>query len=350
MRMRQKGFFHRHGYTLLFSLVLLSLTAFVMLDTFVLPTAVAAAQTTTAATGTNVVESQDTAVESASADTSVDTTAQSVDAAAVTTEVATQAAAAATPEATQSAEPVISESSYSGNGVNIVITTVRVSDTTAYVADVQLTSADSLKTALAQNTFGTNIAQTTSDMAEQSSAILAINGDYYGANKRGYVIKNGVLYRDTIRQGDETEDLVIYVDGSFAIIDENDISAQELIDSGVVQLFAFGPALVENGELAVSANEEVTQAKTSNPRTAIGIIDDLHYIIVVSDGRTSESEGLSLLDLAKLMQSYGCTTAYNLDGGGSSTMVFNGTVVNKPTTNGKTITEREVSDIVYIAA
>lgn len=73
---------------------------------------------------------------------------------------------------------------------------------------------------------------------------------------------------------------------------------------------------------------------TSNPRTAIGIIDECHYILVVSDGRTSESEGLSLYELATIMQDYGCTTAYNLDGGGSSTMYFLGEVVNKPTTNG----------------
>ena len=52
----------------------------------------------------------------------------------------------------------------------------------------------------------------------------------------------------------------------------------------------------------------------SNPRTAIGIIDENHYIIVVSDGRTSESEGLSLYQLAEVMKSYGVKTAYNLDG------------------------------------
>ena len=47
------------------------------------------------------------------------------------------------------------------------------------------------------------------------------------------------------------------------------------------------------------------------------------------------------------MQSLGVKTAYNLDGGGSSTMVFNGQLVNKPTTTGR-ISERGVSDIVYI--
>ena len=87
---------------------------------------------------------------------------------------------------------------------------------------------------------------------------------------------------------------------------------------------------------------------TSNPRTAIGIYDDLHYVFVVSDGRTDESEGLSLYQLAEFMQSLGVTTAYNLDGGGSSTMYCNGEIVNNPTTNGKSIKERKVSDIVYV--
>ena len=108
-----------------------------------------------------------------------------------------------------------------------------------------------------------------------------------------------------------------------------------------------GPSLVENGEIVVDTNSEVGQSMSSNPRTAIGIIDENHYIIIVSDGRTSESEGLSLYEIAEIMKSYGVKTAYNLDGGGSSTMYFNGQVINKPTTNGN-ISERAVSDIVYI--
>ena len=99
---------------------------------------------------------------------------------------------------------------------------------------------------------------------------------------------------------------------------------------------------------STSQNEEVGRAMANNPRTAIGIIDDLHYILVVSDGRTNESQGLSLYELAQVMQQYGCKTAYNLDGGGSSTMYFNGQVINNPTTNGNRISERSVSDIVYI--
>uniref|UniRef100_UPI0028D7E742 phosphodiester glycosidase family protein n=1 Tax=uncultured Streptococcus sp. TaxID=83427 RepID=UPI0028D7E742 len=142
-------------------------------------------------------------------------------------------------------------------------------------------------------------------------------------------------------------DLAIYKDGSFKIIYENEISADQLVEDGVVNFLAFGPALVENGEIVVNTKSEVGQSMASNPRTAIGIIDENHYIIIVSDGRTSESQGLSLYEMAEVMKSYGVKTAYNLDGGGSSTLYFNGQVINKPTTNGN-ISERAVSDIVYI--
>jgi exopolysaccharide biosynthesis protein len=86
----------------------------------------------------------------------------------------------------------------------------------------------------------------------------------------------------------------------------------------------------------------------NNPRTAIAYVEPLHYLIVVSDGRTSESKGLKLYQMANFLKGLGATVAYNLDGGGSSTMYFGGKVINNPTTNGKTISEREVSDIVYI--
>ena len=104
---------------------------------------------------------------------------------------------------------------------------------------------------------------------------------------------------------------------------------------------------MDSGAVTVSENEEVGQAMASNPRTAIGYIDDLHYVFVVSDGRTDESAGLSLYQLAQFMQGLGCQCAYNLDGGGSSTMYFDGDIINNPTTNGETH-ERRVSDIVYL--
>ena len=240
-----------------------------------------------------------------------------------------------------------SDTSYSDDNISITLTEKTVSNTQVYIADITVSSAEYLKTALAQNTYGTNVTAKTSVTAANNNAILAVNGDYYGANSTGYVIRNGVVYRDTVREDSSNGDLAIYKDGSFKIIYEDEISADQLVKDGVVNLLAFGPSVVENGEIVVDTNSEVGQSMASNPRTAIGIIDENHYIIVVSDGRTSESQGLSLYELAEVMKSYGVKTAYNLDGGGSSTLYFNGQVINKPTTNGN-ISERTVSDIVYI--
>ena len=227
---------------------------------------------------------------------------------------------------------------------SITVTQYQEYDTAIYVADITVSSAEIIKTALANDTYGKNITAYTSTIASENQAVFAINGDYYGAQESGYVIRNGVAYRET---SDGEDILVLYADGSMKVLDSDDVTVQELLDQGVWQAWSFGPGLLSDGEVTVGENTEVSRAMNSNPRTAIGQIDDNHYVFVVSDGRTDESKGLSLYELAEFMESLGCRTAYNLDGGGSSTMYFNGSVVNNPTTNGR-IKERAVSDIVYI--
>ena len=234
---------------------------------------------------------------------------------------------------------------YSDSKSKITVTQYRAYDSNIYVADVEVTDGTSILSAFANNTYGRNITDTTSDMAEENNAVLAINGDYYGARQSGYVIRNGVVYRS---QGSNGEDMVISKDGSLSFISESDTTTDSLIQKQTWQVLSFGPVLVENGQVAVSENDEVGMAMASNPRTAIGTVAKNHYLFVVSDGRTSESAGLSLYELANFMKSLGATNVYNLDGGGSSTMVFQGEVVNKPTTNGNKISERAVSDILYI--
>ena len=234
---------------------------------------------------------------------------------------------------------------YSDSKSKITVTQYRAYDSNIYVADVEVTDGTSILSAFANNTYGRNITDTTSDMAEENNAVLAINGDYYGARQSGYVIRNGVVYRS---QGSSGEDMVISKDGSLSFISESDTTTDSLMQKQAWQVLSFGPVLVENGEVAVSENDEVGMAMASNPRTAIGTVAKNHYLFVVSDGRTSESAGLSLYELANFMKSLGATNVYNLDGGGSSTMVFQGEVVNNPTTNGNKISERAVSDILYI--
>lgn len=309
----------RHFANMVFALILATYTVYAALDTFVivrvltpdtLPTATAEAST--APTG---------------APTAVPTATES-------------------PAEQTTTAPISTDTEYHDDQIDIVLTTMRVENTTVYVADVQIADISLLKTALAGNTYARNLTETTSAQAANAGAILAINGDYYGAQERGYVLRNGVLYRASAQSG--TDALVIAADGNFRIINEGETSADTLVREGAWQVLTFGPALINGGQVTVSSSDEVGRAMTSNPRTAIGQISEGHYLLVVSDGRTKESTGLSLRQLAELMQSLGAQVAYNLDGGGSSTMVFQGRVVNNPTTNGRSIRERSVSDIVYI--
>lgn len=256
--------------------------------------------------------------------------------------VASDAETVAQEASSRAADPVITENSYTDENMQIIIETVQKYDSTLYVADIQVSDPAYLKTAFANSTYGRNIKATTSETAAAQNAIFAINGDYYGFRDTGYVLRNGVIYRDTAGEGDA---LVVDNQGNLSVIGESQVNLASL-SSNAWQVLSFGPGLVENGQIAVDGTSEVGQSMGSNPRTAIGQISELHYLVIVSDGRMDDSAGLSLLELAQEFQERGCTIAYNLDGGGSSTMVFNGEIVNKPT-DGKSSGEREVSDIVY---
>lgn len=334
-------------WAITYSVVLAAFTVFVMLDTFVIPkegkkveiidfssltgTSAAPVTSTTAATTSKPAEST---TPSGSTDDTTSTEATTTEA--TTTE-------ATTTEKPPVSVPVITENSYKDDNISIEIKTVRQYDTQMYIADIKISSVEYLKTALAKNTYGRNIRQRTSDMAEEHNAIFAINGDYYGFRDFGYVIRNGVLYRET--PGYESA-FAIFLDGTMASIDLSETSAKSLYEQGAYQVLSFGPTILENSEILIDKDYEIGIALSSNPRTAIGMVEPLHYVAIVSDGRTSESAGLSLYELASIFRDNGCTLAYNLDGGGSATMWFNGKVLNV-LTDGENDTERKVSDIVY---
>ena len=249
---------------------------------------------------------------------------------------------------------VTTDTSYISDSSNISISMVTTGSgdgtVTYYVADVVLDDATTLQSAFANNSFGENITETTSAIAEANNAIFAINGDYYGFRDTGIVIRNGVVFRDEgARQG-----LAFYRDGTVKVYDETATTAEQLLADGVWNTLSFGPSLLDNGEVADGIEDVEVDTNFGNhsiqgeqPRTAVGIIDENHLVFVVVDGRSpGYSAGVTMTGLAEIMQGLGATTAYNIDGGGSSTMYFNGGLVNNPLGENK---ERGTSDILYIA-
>ena len=284
-----------------------------------------------------------------------------IDHVAISDVAAYEAAVAPAPAATFGSQspptttaPVVTATTYTNGATSIEVSTVAEgtgsNKVTYYVADVTVGDASVVRGGFAENKFGRNIVADTSDIAASYNAVFAVNGDYYGFRTDGILIRNGVLYRDSgARTG-----LALYRNGTMAVYDERSTTGAELLAAGVWNTLSFGPGLVIDGEIVkgidqgeIDNNFGLRSIQGNNPRTGIGLIDANHFVFVVVDGRSSGySRGVTMTEFAQIFKDLGATVAYNLDGGGSSTMYFHGELVNNP--QGRR-DERAISDILYVA-
>lgn len=215
-----------------------------------------------------------------------------------------------------------------------------------FAADIRLTDISQFSYAFANEKFSKHT-ETVSDIADRHDPLLAVNGDFCGFHDHGVIIRGGKLFR---KQNSSRALLIVGADGKLSILtdrtEKQGLVAERLLSEGVWHTFEFGPALVENGE-AVKLHSTILRVEEGylEPRTAIGQYadDPLHYLILVVDGRREGySEGCDLPTLQKLFLDYGVETAFNLDGGGSTTLYYDGEVINRPASG----EERKVSDII----
>lgn len=244
--------------------------------------------------------------------------------------------------------PTYTEWSYLDNNLSLQIETYRQYDTTIHLAHIELTDLAMLKTALADDTYGKNITEKTSEMAERKNAIFAISGDYYGYRDYGFVVRNGVLYRTANRMSGIDDSLILSQDGTLLVVDEVLTTREELLAMNPLHAWSFGPTLIKNGQIVVTADSKVPYEYISNPRTAMAQVAPGEFYFLVSEGRTEDDKGLSLLELAQLLHELGAVTAYNLDGGGTATMWFNGRILNELVHPGSSTGERNISDMIYL--
>lgn len=160
-------------------------------------------------------------------------------------------------------------------------------------------------------------------LARRYRAVLAITGDnltHAETETKGILIRNGKVY--SANQAQDT--LAFYSDDlSVKVFKAKTVTAQELIDQGVLNTFSFGPTLLVDGVRDLESKR--SQLGRANPRCGIGMVEPGYYIAITVDGRQSDhSVGMSLDEFAQLFYFYGCELAYNLDGGSSTAMVFMG--------------------------
>lgn len=250
-------------------------------------------------------------------------------------------------------EPIWTENSYQSEDVNITISTMRYGKSDVYVADIYVRSVECFQRVHAGGAYGKTTAKVRK-MAAESGAILAMTGDSGHYFSKGWAVSNGVINRDTENR---KRDLgIVYRDGTMVGLSNADIDYAQIradADAGKIwHIFLFGPNLMDAEGKAypedVFAENEV---RYPNPRSVIGYFEPGHYCFVQVDGRGTKSAiearktsvGLEMAELALLMEEIGCKAAYNLDGGQSSMMVFNGEIYSTPYHGG-----RNVGDAVII--
>ena len=181
------------------------------------------------------------------------------------------------------------------------------------------------------------------DLIANHPSVLAVSDDMYGLrltpvgkgktkyDYHGVIIRNSEVIATKTRNSRKKRNwpnldtMAVYADGSMKTFDCDALTAEEYLEQGAVQVFAFGPWLLSGGEIHPNL-EKINNY--SEPRVALGMIEPYHYILIVTAGRpTSKYQGYKLTWLAEKMLEYGCTEALNLDGGDTVALAFNNKVI-----------------------
>ena len=239
---------------------------------------------------------------------------------------------------------LFTEAGYEDDSIRVQMETREEGSVIYRIAWVEVASPTQLRTATAGKLTSEKTALVKS-MAVKNNAVVALNGDYFANNptKTSFEYRMGQKIR---AKGNKTKDILI--------IDENGdfhtfVKSQGAVDfeketgHQIVNAFTFGPALVQEGNVLKMDTGYGYNPNGREPRAAIGQLAELSYVLVVAEGR-GESVGVTHQELADFMGTLNCVEAYNLDGGGTAAMVYNGEYFNR--LGGS---ERATSDIIYFA-
>lgn len=235
--------------------------------------------------------------------------------------------------------PILTQDSYQSQDIHIRITRLRDEESRSDVtiADVWVSSLAYLRRAYALNRFDGEMGSMKT-LATENRAILAMTGDYANLLNAGLSVGNGQVHRKS--ENSLRDNGLLLKDGRMLTFQRRQMDVPGMLALGVWQAFLFGPALLVEGQAIERFDSTIRRA---NPRSAIGYYEPGHYAFVVVDGRSSASRGMTLEQLSAFMQGLGMQAAYNLDGGQSAMLWFNGEVITKPVKGG-----RRLKDILVV--
>ena len=214
-------------------------------------------------------------------------------------------------------------------------------------AEVKIAHGSQLRRKLADDSYSSSVQLYASDMAKQANAVVAINGDFYAFRDLGITVYQRTLYRNSPAKVDtcfftSTGDMLFTRAGELT----GEGETQRFIeDNDIVFSIAFGPVLVDNGELQYCERYPIGEIDTEYSRSCIGMSGELHYFLMTINHTSDARPRATVNELARFIYSKGVQKAYNLDGGQTSEIIMNGEPINHIDFG----FERTVSDIIYFA-
>ena len=223
----------------------------------------------------------------------------------------------------------LSKWEYEDPSISVKIEQGRMFDSSYMVARVKIANASQIRSAIA-GTYRNDEEEPVATLAKAYKAVIAINGDYFKGHRNiGFVCKQGKVY---CQQCNRTEDksglrydiLLIDDKGDLHILPQATNADIDAFEGNIVNGFTFGPGLVINGEKQTGFKNMNNGANVNAQRMCIAQVGELEYLLICCTGPDNpDSKGLTLEEFAELVYSFeGVQNAYNLDGGGSATMVF----------------------------
>lgn len=233
--------------------------------------------------------------------------------------------------------PIKNEMSYQSEHISISIRKQRANNSDVFIADIYVADVSYLRRAFSSNDFAGG-SESPEAIAQSNNAILALTGDYAANFGVGLIAANGEIIRKTDNKVRDTG--LLMKTGELDTYLKGKLKIKDLDLNQVWHSFLFGPQLLNEGAAMTKFNSKVGPR---NPRSVVGYFSPGHYCFVLVDGRSDENRGMTLKELSQFMADLGCKTAYNLDGGQSAMLYFNGRIISDPYNGG-----RRLRDIVYV--
>ena len=211
--------------------------------------------------------------------------------------------------------------SYHDDTITVTVEETRAYDTTILIARVTISDPSQIRTAMAGR-YGSDTQTPGARLAKRVQAVFAVNGDYFNFSSNGY------------DQGD------------FHIVEDATSEKLAAFEGTVINSFSFGPALVVDGEVVEGGFLDDVAYDKPAQRMVVAQAGPLSYVCVATEGPENPgSVGLTIPQMAEFMGTLDVQSAYNLDGGSSSTMVLNNEKINALSTH----KVRSICDILYFA-